>query len=521
MAQEVRLMGATYSAVPSVLLPDSNGTYHSFIDTSDATATASEILSGYTAYSNGTKLTGTASGGSSSAERSDVNFYDYDGTLLHSYTASDASALTALPDNPSHEGLTSQGWNYTLAQIKAEVTDHGKCDVGQMYVTDDDTIRLYCTFEEGRLEPYLGICPSGTVVVDWGDGSATDTIVGTSVSVVEGASHTYTTAGDYTITLTVTSGRVSFRGTSYTSYILRKSSNTSNNINKVYSSAIKRIELGSKAMIDEYAFNYCSCLESITIPSSVTSIGNYAFYYCYALKNVIVPSGLTNIGNYAFYNCYALKNFAFSLSVTTAGNNMFYNCTSLENVVIPSGLTGIESSMFRQCTSLTDVVLPNGLVNINGYAFDSCYSLKNINIPNGVTSIANYAFNYCYALKNINIPNGITSITSNAFYGCHSFTKITIPSAVTSIGSSAFRNCYAITSVTISSAVTSISASAFNSCYGVAEYHIEATTPPTLANTNAFYNIQSDCKIYVPSGTLSAYQSASNWSTYASYMAEE
>lgn len=55
----------------------------------------------------------------------------------------------------------------------------------------------------------------------------------------------------------------------------------------------------------------------------------------------------------------------------------------------------------------------------------------------------------------------------------------------------------------------------------MAEYHILATTPPTLSNTNAFYGISADCKIYVPAASLSDYQGASNWSTYASYMVGE
>ncbi|MBR7042325.1 MAG: hypothetical protein IKI04_02365 [Bacilli bacterium] len=48
----------------------------------------------------------------------DVNFIDYDGTILYSYTAQEAQALTELPANPTHTGLTSHGWNWTLAEIK-------------------------------------------------------------------------------------------------------------------------------------------------------------------------------------------------------------------------------------------------------------------------------------------------------------------------------------------------------------------------------------------------------------------
>jgi len=55
----------------------------------------------------------------------------------------------------------------------------------------------------------------------------------------------------------------------------------------------------------------------------------------------------------------------------------------------------------------------------------------------------------------------------------------------------------------------------------MAKYHLLPTTPPTLSSANAFNGIPSDCIIYVPVGSLEAYQTATNWSTYASKMREE
>lgn len=137
-----------------------------------------------------------------------------------------------------------------------------------------------------------------------------------------------------------------------------------------------------------------------------------------------------------------------------------------------------------------------GSAGDNGRVY--CNMLQKVELGRGVTSIGSYAFQYCYSLASVNIPDSVTSIGAFTFYFCYSLASITIPDGVTSIGSYAF-----------------------GSCYGMAEYHLKPTTPPTLSSTTAFSGIPSDCVIYVPAGCLEAYQTATNWATYADKMREE
>jgi hypothetical protein len=113
----------------------------------------------------------------------------------------------------------------------------------------------------------------------------------------------------------------------------------------------------------------------------------------------------------------------------------------------------------------------------------------------------------------VEIGDCVTSIGGWAFYDCSSLTSIDIPSGVTSIGERAFRNCTGLTSCTIGSGVTSIGNQAFYECTSLTSVTIEATTPPALG-LRVFYGT-NNCPIYVPSGSVSAYQSASGWSSYA------
>ena len=423
-------------------------------------------------------LANVAVGGSTTAEKKQVNFIDYDGTIVHSYTGEEANALTALPSNPYHTGLTAQGWNWTLAEIKAYLTaiPGAPIWVGQMYVTTSGDTEIDAHFaDSARLSPYLNICVNGTVTIDWGDSTTPDTVTGTSLTTRRTPGHTYASTGDFTIMIHVASGSFQFYASSATYTLLSKNSTASEN--RVYASCVQAIRFGTGVTsLGGFAFAYCGNLKSITMPITLSSVGSYAIEYCYSLKSLILPRGLT-ASNY---------------------NSLLYSCVALDTVSLPGNMTSLGTAS----------------------TFGLCYSLKNVTVPRSLTSLPSSTFSTCHNIESIILPDSIASLESSVFTTCSSLKSIKIPDSVTSIGDTAFQNCNGLASLTIPSGVTSIGNSAFASCYGIAEYHIKPTTPPTLGTT-AFKNIASDCVIYVPRGALTDYQTATNWATYASYMQEE
>ena len=123
--------------------------------------------------------TGGGGGSTSNVVMKDVNFYDYDGTLVASYTLAEAQALTTLPDGPTHDGLTFQGWNWSLEKIHALTHP---MNVGAMYITDDGATRLHIRIATvGRMTVplYIRQTVANGVSIDWGDGSTAETLAGT------------------------------------------------------------------------------------------------------------------------------------------------------------------------------------------------------------------------------------------------------------------------------------------------------------------------------------------------------
>ncbi len=144
-------------------------------------------------------------------------------------------------------------------------------------------------------------------------------------------------------------------------------------------------------------------------------------------------------------------------------------------------------------TAFSEFVNFSGITTLPNNAFHGCTSLVEITLPATLTSIGNYAFKDCTALTKVNGLGStqVTSLGPYVFQGCGSLVEITLPATLTSIGNYVFRGCESLK-----------------------YFRINANTPPTLSWAPAFPS--TIVAIYVPDESITAYQEATGWTSYAS-----
>jgi BspA type Leucine rich repeat region (6 copies)/Secretion system C-terminal sorting domain len=110
------------------------------------------------------------------------------------------------------------------------------------------------------------------------------------------------------------------------------------------------------------------------------------------------------------------------------------------------------------------------------------------------------------------------SIPKMAFAFLPKLISITLPSSITSIGASAFATDYSLVSITIPSTVTHIGEGAFFECMGLLQLIVKNPIPITGNDFGeggiVFYEIPSNGTMFVPQGTLKAYQDAFLWNRF-------
>lgn len=294
--------------------------------------------------------------------------------------------------------------------------------------------------------------------------------------------------------------------------------------------------------IDEYAFQYCSGLSSISIPPTITVIEGQAFYQCNGLTVVDIS------------DLEAWCNISFS---EASGNPLFYahhlylNGKEVKDLVIPEGITSIGTDAFAGCYGLTSVTIPNSVTSIGDVAFQQCNNLSSIIIPSSVTSIGWSPFADCnltsIAVQDGNpvydsrdncnaiietatntlimgsnetiIPEDIIYIAKGALYGCASIKLVNIPNNVESIGEWAFAFCNNLASLVLPNSVSSISEYAFYGCDGLADIYCHAEIIPETG-TGIFEGVQKKYVIlHVPSYSINDYKATAPWNSFGKIVA--
>ena len=212
----------------------------------------------------------------------------------------------------------------------------------------------------------------------------------------------------------------------------------------------KTLTISGYGAMKDYGYNSYNCapwynqsytreITSVVVKEGITHIGDHAFYFVPKITSVSLPSTLKSIGENAFCGT-DLASVTIPESVEEIGRAAFLN-TDLVSVEFPDGITTIAADMFSVCLSLKTVSIPDSVTSIERQAFYACHEMKEIDLPDSIITIGEQAFWACSALTTIDLPDNLTTIGSKAFWECTSLRKVIIPESVTTIADDAFEDC--------------------------------------------------------------------------------
>lgn len=424
------------------------------IDLTEDTVTPATLKSGVTAHdASGAKITGTLD--TAPPKESDINFWDYDGTLLYSWTFAELATKTELPPLPSHDGLVCQGWNWTLQDIK----DAGReLDIGALYITDDGKTRLYVDVDTETWDDFvLNYWQSNinATTVDWGDGTTPET---KNANAWIEHRHVYASSGSYVITMSVKDGKT------------MKLGNGSNG----------RMLIAH----DERDRARCSMLAKVEIGERMPNVTERAFYAAVRLKSISVPAGVLFEPYRTFEQAANIR--AVTVAFSSAISQTFYQCANLRAIATPKGTTQSDDY------AITNTVVRQ--INFDMTAAYTAKSLERVHIKavNGQVGI----FNSNFSLLEVTIPADATTFVAAAFQGDYALRRVTCLGDIASIPAQVFQRCYPLRFVDLT----------------------HCTAVPTLANVNAFDATHPQLEIRVPASLADAWKAATNWSSLADHI---
>ena len=317
-------------------------------------------------------------------------------------------------------------------------------------------------------------------------------------------------------------------------------------------------------------------IASLTIPSTVESIGDYAVYNCYRLTELRIPEGVKHIGENAFMACYALTTVSLPSTLLSIGDGAFaYNgnlktvvtamttpCTIDQSVFIDK--KEVDGETVETFTS-ADLYVPIGKktiyeaadvwrdfstiyqgevkdITIDGITYTyvtgedfaivksgdkTALQNKDVVIPStiqvggktyNIKKIANGAF-LQVIMNSLTIQPGVEEIGDDAFWNAYTIKKVIIPSGVKRIGACAFQYCYLVQTIELPASLTSIGDKAFGNISYLTSV-VSHISKPFAISDNVFGVMDGDnltpptATLSVPAGTKTTYNATAGWKKF-------
>ena len=266
--------------------------------------------------------------------------------------------------------------------------------------------------------------------------------------------------------------------------------------------------LGGAVEIGNYAFDGCTKLAGLSLPSVCEKVGDYAFRSVGSGQSaaiVLSPAKAVAVGQYGFYGAKISK---VAGKFGTIGNYGFGSISALTEIAFEE-CGGVGDYCFSGNTGIKKIT---GKLDgtIGAYAFQNLYNVNECDFSEfNAKSLGNYAFSQFGGNRTNPDQNILTVDLSNS-----SFSKIPQYAFGTSNSSNMYKSRYM--RFFFPKKVNTIEAYAFrysDNC----EYYFASANPPTLSATTAWDNA-TNYKIFVPFGSINAYRTATNWTAQVDKM---
>lgn len=162
-------------------------------------------------------------------------------------------------------------------------------------------------------------------------------------------------------------------------------------------------------------------------------------YYNYEIHTLVVGDCVTNIDDNCFADMWAVTSITIPSSVVTIGYDAF-KATAISAITIPNSVTSIGAYALAYCSRLTSMVLPDSVATIGDYCFNGCSGLTSVDIGSGITSIGGYAFMGCNNITNMTIRATVPPTIAQGTFGDETTYPIYVPAESVSAYQSAWSN---------------------------------------------------------------------------------